>query len=74
MVVQQVKFDKSKISIEDQETYFDFSFGQDKMHSSVGGGLRIALNENFILAVDYGFALYKQDGSKGMYVTIGNLF
>jgi hypothetical protein len=74
MVVQQVKFDKSKISEADQEKYFDFSYEKDKLHPSLGAGLRIALNENFILAVDYGFATNKQDGAKGLYINIGNLF
>ena len=74
MVVQQVKFDRSKISEADQEKYFDFSYEKDKLHPSLGAGLRIALNENFILAVDYGFATNKQDGAKGLYINIGNLF
>ncbi len=74
MVVQQVKFDKSKISKPDQAKYFDFSYDKDKLHPSLGAGLRIALNENFILAVDYGFATNKQDGLKGLYINIGNLF
>jgi len=74
MVVQQVKFDKSKISVADQEKYFDFSYEKDKLHPSLGAGLRIALNENFILAIDYGFATNKQDGAKGLYINIGNLF
>ena len=74
MVVKQIKIDKSKISIADQAKYFDFSYENDKLHPSVGAGLRIALNENFILAVDYGFALNKQDGAKGLYINVGNLF
>jgi hypothetical protein len=74
MVVQQVKFDRSKISEADQQKYFDFSYEKDKLHPSLGAGLRIALNENFILAIDYGFATNKQDGAKGLYINIGNLF
>jgi hypothetical protein len=73
-VVQQVAIDKTKISAEDQARYFDFSYDRDKLHPSLGAGLRIALNENFILAVDYGFAMNKQDGAKGLYINIGNLF
>jgi len=69
-----VKIDKSKIIAGDQDKYFDFSFEKDKLHSSVGAGLRIALNENFIVAFDYGFATNKQDGIKGLYINIGNLF
>ncbi len=74
MVVQQIKIDKTKISTADQNKYFDFSFEKDKLHPSVGAGLRIALNENFILAIDYGFSTNKQDGLKGLYINIGNLF
>jgi hypothetical protein len=74
MVVQKIDIDKSRISLEDQTKYFDFSEEKDKLHSSVGAGLRIALNENFILAVDYGFALKKDDGLRGLYINIGNLF
>jgi hypothetical protein len=74
IVVQQIKFDKSNISTVDQSTYFDFTFEKDKLHPSLGAGLRIALNENFIIALDYGFAMNKQDGLKGLYFTIGNLF
>jgi len=74
MVVQQVKIDKSKINVENQDKYFDFSYDKDKLHSSFGAGLRIALNENFIVAFDYGFASNTQDGIRGLYVNIGNLF
>lgn len=74
MVVQEIKIDKSNISAEDQANYFDFSYEKDKLHSSVGAGLRIALNENFILAIDYGFAMKKEDGLRGLYINIGNLF
>ncbi len=74
MVVQDVKIDRSLISSEDQARYFDFSYKNDKLHPSAGLGLRIALNHNFILAVDYGFALKKQDGKGGAYINIGNLY
>lgn len=74
MVVKEISIDKSQISANDQAMYFDFSYEKDKVHPSLGAGLRIALNENFILAVDYGFALNKNDGAKGLYINIGNLF
>jgi hypothetical protein len=76
MVVQQIKIDKTNVNFTqaDQDKYFDFSYEKDKVHPSLGAGLRIALNENFILAVDYGFATNKQDGLKGLYINIGNLF
>jgi hypothetical protein len=74
MVVKKVAINQSLISASDRATYFDFSNQNDKVHPSAGAGLRIALNENFILAVDYGFALKNQDGLKGLYINIGNLF
>ncbi len=74
MVVQEINLNRANISQADQDTYFDFSYEKDKLHPSVGAGLRIALNENFILAVDYGFALNQKDGAKGLYINIGNLF
>jgi hypothetical protein len=73
-VVRPFDIDESKVPVEDRDKYFDFSYQNDKIHPSTGAGLRIALNENFILAVDYGVALNKNDGSKGLYISIGNLF
>jgi len=73
-VVKPFEIDESKIPEQDRNVYFDFSYQNDKFHPSVGGGIRAALNENFILAVDYGFALNKQDGLRGLYISIGNMF
>jgi len=74
IVVNPFDVDKTKIPVMEQSKYFDFSNDKDKLHPTVGAGLRIALNENFILSVDYGFAMNKQDGAKGLYISIGNLF
>jgi outer membrane protein assembly factor BamA len=46
----------------------------EEVHLSYGMGLRAALNQNFIVALDYGFAADKQDGSSGMYIGLGYLF
>lgn len=72
MVVQKIAISQSVI--DSNPDYFDKNYKNDKLHPSVGAGLRIALNENFILAIDYGFATNKQDGSKGLYINVGNLF
>jgi len=76
MVVKKVAMDETVIrNMEPYNArYFDFDYTEDRLHPSLGAGLRIALNENFILAVDYGFALNKNDGAKGLYINIGNLF
>ncbi len=51
-----------------------FAFGTETFHNSVGGGLHIAMNQNFILAIDYGKALDKQDGDYGIYIGLNFLF
>ena len=48
--------------------------GSDTLHKSFGGGLRIALNENFIVAVDKGFAGDEADGTSGLYIGLGYLY
>ena len=44
------------------------------LHLSYGGGLRVVLNENFIIAVDYGLAADEQDGTSGLYIGLGYLY
>ncbi len=43
-------------------------------HIGYGAALRFVLSDNFIVAVDYGFAGDKRDGSSGLYINIGHLF
>ena len=57
---------------ESQEDYFNF--GNEGFHNSAGAGLHIAMNQNFILAIDYGRALNEQDGKSGFYVGLNFLF
>lgn len=51
-----------------------FPNDKESLHQSVGGGFRFALNENFIIAVDYGIALDKRDGDSGLYINLDWLF
>ncbi|MGM0666639.1 MAG: Omp85 family outer membrane protein [Bacteroidota bacterium] len=52
--------------------YFDP--GSEKMHISAGGGLRLVMNENFIVSADLGKALNEQDGNIGFYIGLNYLF
>lgn len=54
------------------DSYFDY--GAEKMHFSYGSGLRLAMNQNFILAIDYGFSADKRDGDSGLYIGLNYLF
>ena len=59
------------------EDYFNPSRKETYMpHSAAGIGLKVAMNENFILSVDWATALNKQDNGKMMnfYVKMGYLF
>ncbi len=47
---------------------------EEKLHLSYGAGLRIALNENFIVSADYGIAADPQDGTSGLYIGLGYLY
>jgi hypothetical protein len=58
----------------DENSDFYFDQDNDSMHLSYGAGLRIGWNENFIIAVDYGFAADSRDGRSGLYIGINNLF
>ena len=51
-----------------------FSFGNESLHMSYGAGLRIVMNENFVIAVDYGKAVDPQDGTSGLYIGLNYLF
>ncbi len=58
-----------------QSDFFNFNAQQVKRpHLGVGGGIRFGLNENFIVAVDYGKALNAQDGTSGLYIGLNWLF
>ena len=49
-------------------TYFD------RFHLAAGGGFRIAINQNFIIAIDYAVPFDKQDGNGSLYINTGFLF
>jgi hypothetical protein len=46
----------------------------DSFHTATGGGFRVIINQNFIIAVDYAKPFNKQDGNGSLYVNTGYLF
>ncbi len=46
----------------------------EQMHISYGAGLRIVMNQNFIIAIDYGVASDERDGNSGLYIGLNYLF
>lgn len=51
-----------------------FNPGAEKLHVTAGAGLRIVMNENFIIAIDLGKAFNEQDGNIGFYMGLNYLF
>jgi outer membrane protein assembly factor BamA len=51
-----------------------FLTDEEKLHVTFGGGFRIALNENFIVGLDYGTPADKRDGGGGLYIGLNFLF
>jgi hypothetical protein len=47
---------------------------KEKLHLSYGAGIHFAINDNFIVTVDYGRAVDKRDGKSGMYIGLNFLF
>lgn len=71
MVTKKYRFDETQIP---SSEFYAFNYNNEKPHLSAGLGLRIAMNENFVVAVDYGKAFNKQDGTSGLYIGLGYLF
>jgi outer membrane protein assembly factor BamA len=46
----------------------------EKIHLGSGAGLHIVMNQNFVIAVDYGRALDPDDGISGLYINMNFLF
>lgn len=67
MVVDKYDIDKSKILV-------DYTADTEKPHIGYGAGLHFALNQNFIVAVDYGRAVDKRDGNSGLYIGLNFLY
>ena len=75
MVTDPIELDLSGVDPGSDFGYADFFTGEkDKLHHSLGAGLRIAMNENFIIAADFGKALSEQDGNIGFYIGLNFLF
>jgi hypothetical protein len=66
------KIEANPTNIYDSLDYFYPN--SEKMHFSYGAGLRIVMNQNFVIAVDYGFAADERDGDSGLYIGLNYLF
>ncbi len=60
------------LSLQAAKDFYDEN--AEKMHVSYGAGLRIVMNQNFIIKVDYGMAADPRDGDSGIYIGLNYLF
>ena len=47
---------------------------REKMHLSYGGGAHFAINDNFVITMDYGWAADPRDGIRGTYIGLNFLY
>ena len=71
-ILKPIDIPINNLTSTDQNLYFSNTY--KGIHSTAGMGLKIVMNENFIVSVEYGKALSKQDGNKGMYIRLNYLF
>jgi outer membrane protein assembly factor BamA len=74
LVTDKIKFTEPDLTDTDYNNSDFFKSGAEKLHVSAGAGLRIAMNENFIIAIDLGKAFNDQDGGMGFYMGLNYMF
>ncbi len=77
MVTQKYKIDTSGLPDELPDELPGLLIDPDARevpHLGFGGGIRFAVNQNFIVAVDYGLAAREEDGDSGLYIGLDFLF
>lgn len=72
MVTQKYDIDTSQVPDDEYDTYF--SNHSETMHWSLGAGLKIVYNDNFVGSCDFGKALSSNDGNTGLYITMDFIF
>ncbi|MEE4176243.1 MAG: BamA/TamA family outer membrane protein [Bacteroides sp.] len=72
LIIDPIELDLSSVPAEERQIHFDAD--KDELHLSAGAGLRVAINQNFIVAVDFGKAFDERDGNTGFYIGLNYLF
>ncbi|MBI9065740.1 MAG: hypothetical protein JEZ09_00530 [Salinivirgaceae bacterium] len=74
-VLVEHDFERDITKLESSDNLDDyFKSGSDKLHITYGCGFHLAMNQNFIIAIDAGFPLEEQDGNMGLYIGLNFLF
>lgn len=71
MVTRKYDFDKTGIP---SDQLFTVENEDEKLHLGAGAGFHIVMNQNFVIAVDYGLSLDPGDGDSGLYIGLNFLY
>lgn len=73
-IIDPIDWNLSNLTPTERSEYFNLET-KDDLHSSLGGGLKVAMNQNFIISFEMGKPLNESDGSKmGTYINLNYLF
>jgi len=73
-ILDPIDWNLSNLTPIEKAVYFKLDT-KDSFHSSLGGGIKVAMNQNFIISVEMGKPLNESDGSKmGTYINLNYLF
>jgi outer membrane protein assembly factor BamA len=71
MVTRKYDFDKAGVPA---DQLFLVENDDEKLHLGAGAGFHFVMNQNFVIAVDYGRALDPGDGDSGLYIGLNFLY
>jgi len=71
MVTRKYDFDTAGFSAEQLNMV---EHEDEKLHLGAGGGFHFVMNQNFVIAFDYGLALNSADGKSGLYIGLNFLY
>lgn len=71
-VLKGYDIDLTNVPVAERDKLFSNSYKD--LYTTFGAGLKIVMNENFVVSADYGMAMDKNYGSSGLYVLVGYLF
>lgn len=73
-ILDPIDWNLSNLTPSEKANYFNLET-KDSFHSSLGGGFKVAMNQNFIISFEVGKPLNESDGSKtGTYINLNYLF
>jgi hypothetical protein len=71
-VVEPIELDLTNVPEDMKDDYFDQE--DDSLHLTLGAGLKLAMNENFVVSVDFGHPLDERDGTNRIYIGMNYAF